>query len=185
MENLKIGDLVFIHIDILPFRMVAVDTNTWVNHVGIITCLDQPIVAESTFPVSKLGSLEKFVSRSKHRRVAIKRLPLDWSVQQMSLMSLAVLNRLNRFYDTGFNLHSKRQFCSKFVHEVVNEATGIKLGKVETLRDLFATNPKAHLCFWRMWYLFTIPWDRETITPASVFNDIALETIFDGYAEPS
>ena len=88
--------------------------------------------------------------------------------------------RMGILYDTGFNLHSKRQFCSRYVHEILKDATGTEVGEVETLRSLFTKNPKAHISFWRFWYFFTIPWDRETITPASVYNDRQLQTVFEG-----
>ena len=37
------------------------------------------------------------------------------------------MSRMRVFYDTGFNLESQRQFCSRFVREVIFEATGVVL----------------------------------------------------------
>src|SRR6185369_3192976 len=35
-RQLEVGDIVFIHVDVLPFRKIARDTGSWTNHVGII-----------------------------------------------------------------------------------------------------------------------------------------------------
>lgn len=182
-KQLKVGDIVFIHVGILPFRKIAHDTGSWVNHVGIVvdTSGAEPIVAESTFPLSKAGPLSKFVARSKDGRVEIRRLSMLLTPQQENSIRVAARKREGIFYDTGFNLHSHRQFCSRFVHEIIFDATGVSVGKVENLRELFADNPNADLLFWRVWYFGKIPWDRETVTPASVLNDTKLYTVFDGY----
>jgi cell wall-associated NlpC family hydrolase len=184
-EQLEVGDIVFIQVDILPFRKIAHDTGSWTNHVGIVIDASgaEPIIAESTFPVSKIGPLSKFVARSKAGRMAVSRLNTPLTAAQRSNIKAAALKRLGIFYDTGFNLHSNRQFCSRFVHEVISEAVGINLGKTENFTTLFADNPNADLVFWRIWYFGIIPWKRETVTPASILHSPDLHIIFDGYAD--
>jgi len=90
--------------------------------------------------------------------------------------------RLGRFYDTGFNLRSRRQFCSRYVREVLREATGTEVGEVETFQQLLARRPGTRLGFWKLWYFGSIPWQRETVTPASVLASPALRVVFDGTA---
>lgn len=88
--------------------------------------------------------------------------------------------RLGRLYDTGFNINSHRQFCSRFVHEVLKEACGESLGEISTLAALLARHPDTDLRFWKLWYFGKIPWWRQTITPASLYLDPALQVAFDG-----
>ncbi|EDZ5417335.1 hypothetical protein GQV58_001402 [Salmonella enterica] len=38
---------------------------------------------------------------------------------------------------------------------------------------------KAGLRFWRFWFLSFIPWERKTVTPASIWQHTALERIYD------
>jgi len=38
----------------------------------------------------------------------------------------------------------------------------------------------ADLGFWKVWYFGRIPWQRETVTPASVLSSAQLRPIFDG-----
>lgn len=175
--DFQVGDLVFICIDFYPFRKVAQDSLTWTNHVGIVTRVaDDVQIAESTVPFSRLTTLKKFIRRSKDGRFTVKRLAIP--IEEAKI-NAAVKKRLGILYDTGFNLLSKKQFCSRFVHEVLFEATGVTVGEVETLRELFSKNPAADLRFWRLWYFLSIPWNRQTVTPASVFNDLKLELIFE------
>ncbi len=181
-QSLAIGDIVFVHISLLPFRKIAHDTQSWTNHVGIVTHLsgNEPVVSESTFPFSKHTPLSGFIKRSKNGRVAVKRLAHPISPTQQAAIRAAAEKRLGRFYDTGFNLLSRRQFCSRFVHEVLKEALGLEVGKTQTLRELLQENPHADMRFWRLWYFGRIPWERTTVTPASQLNDTRLGTVFDG-----
>ncbi|MFZ4540994.1 MAG: YebB family permuted papain-like enzyme [Rickettsiales bacterium] len=181
-QSLAVGDIVFVHIDILPFRKIACDTMSWTNHVGIVTSIDggEPIVSESTFPFSKHTKLSAFLKRSKDGRTTIKRLPQPITPEQQHAIRMAANKRLRKFYDTGFNLASRRQFCSRFVHEILKEALDVQVGKPQNLRELLTENPDADMRFWRLWYFGRIPWERTTVTPASQLNDPALTVVFDG-----
>ncbi|MTW14491.1 YebB family permuted papain-like enzyme [Pseudoduganella eburnea] len=182
-SQLRVGDLVFIRVSALPFRKVSETTGSWTNHVGIVVETNgaEPIIAESTFPLSKRGSLARFLGRSEGGRVAVSRLNPPLNAAQQQTLKQAAQKRLGIFYDTGFDLHSSREFCSRFVHEVVQEATGIEVGQVETFSSLLARNPDTELGFWRLWYFGSIPWKRETVTPASVLNSPQMHPVFDGY----
>jgi len=186
-RQLEVGDIVFIHVDVLPFRKIARDTGSWTNHVGIIidTSGTEPVIAESTFPFSKTGSLSKFIAHSKQGRVAVIRFNAPLTQQEQENIKTAALKKLGIFYDTGFNLHSHRQFCSRYVYEVLLQATGRSVGKIENLKELLTKNPNADLRFWNLWYFGRIPWQRETVTPASLLHDPNLNTVFDGYANKS
>ncbi len=85
--------------------------------------------------------------------------------------------RLNKFYHTGFKYESSRQFCSKFVFDIYKEALCIPVGDIETFEELLHSNPDAKLAFWKFWFLGSIPWDRKTVTPASLWQHPNLELI--------
>lgn len=186
-QQLQVGDLVFIRVPALPFIKVAATTNSWTNHVGIVVATDgaEPQIAESTFPFSKRGGLARFLARSEGGRVEVSRLNTPLSNDQQRVLQRSAQARMDVFYDTGFDLHSRRQFCSRFVYEVVREASGVELGQVETFATLLKHNPEADLDFWKLWYFGRIPWQRETVTPASVLNSPKLHAVFDGYVRPS
>jgi hypothetical protein len=183
--RLQIGDVVFIRVKSLPFRKIAEDTGSWTNHVGIVTGYSggEYLVGESTFPFSRTIPLSRFLARSENGRFAVSRLNAAITPQERSNIEKAARKRSGIFYDTGFDLHSKRQFCSRYVHEVLYEAKGVKVGDVTTLQAILKDNPNADIAFWRMWYFGQIPWQRKTITPASMLNSPELHRVFDGYAD--
>jgi hypothetical protein len=180
--KMQVGDVVFIRVTALPFRKVAGTTGSWTNHVGIVidTTGGQPLIAESTFPLSRITTLSRFVARSEAGRVAVTRLKAPLSDAQRAAIARAARERLQVFYDTGFDLRSRRQFCSRYVCEVLNEATGIEAGEVENFAALLTKNPDTDLRFWRLWYFGRIPWQRETVTPASLLKSTQFASVFDG-----
>lgn len=181
-DRLRVGDVVFIHVTPLPFKKVSSATQSWVNHVGIVAdlCGEEATIAESTFPISRAGPLSKFVARSEEGRVAVARLETPLAAAQVREVGVASKARLGVLYDTGFDLGSRRQYCSRFVRDVLAEATGVMVGDVETFGTLLARNPDASLLFWRIWFFGRIPWERQTVTPASVYHSDRLRSIFNG-----
>lgn len=182
--TLKVGDLVFIRIGFKPFAEVAAATGTWTNHVGVVVDVTggEPRIGESAFPLSRITTLSKFVRRSENGRFAVLRLKGDLTPVQERHVLAAAERRSGIFYDTGFDLHSRREFCSRYAREVLNEATGHTVGEVETFGHLLASTPDANVAFWTIWYIGRIPWNRETVTPASMLRSEKMRTVFDGAA---
>jgi len=182
--TLKVGDLVFIRIAFKPFLEVAAATNTWTNHVGVVVDIsgEEPRIGESAFPLSRITTLSRFVRRSENGRFAVMRLKDDLTTQQQGGVLAAATRRSGILYDTGFDLHSRREFCSRYAREVLAEATGHSVGEVETFAHLLATRPDANQTFWKVWYFGRIPWERQTVTPASLLRSPEVRTVFDGTA---
>jgi hypothetical protein len=180
MPELAVGDLVFIRVPFKPFREVAAATGSWTNHVGVVVAVDGGVqVAESTLPLSRTTSLDRFIARSEGGRVAVRRLRTPLTPEQAARVVQAAAARQGVRYDTGFDLHSGGQFCSRFVHEVLRDATGQAVGEVQTFGQLLQRQPQAGLGFWRLWYFGRIPWQRQTVTPASVLASPLLATVYD------
>jgi hypothetical protein len=183
---LREGDIVFTRIRGAPFSQIADATRTWTNHVGIVVGFNRfgAVIAESRVPVACRTPFAFFVRRSAQGRVAVLRPRQPLTGAEIQRLESAVKRRLGRLYDTGFSLKSRRQFCSRFVREVLQEATGIVVGDVETFHDLLARNPDADLRLWKLWYFGRIPWERTTVTPASLYGSPSLEVLFDGLTPP-
>ncbi|WP_175978051.1 YebB family permuted papain-like enzyme [Burkholderia sp. BCC1047] len=177
----EIGDIVFIRVTVRPFLEVASATRSWTNHVGIVVGGrgGDVLIAESTFPLSRVTTMSRFLARSDRGACVIARLkqPLD-AAQRRRLVD-AAMRRIGVVYDTGFNLASRRQFCSRFVREIVRDATRIVLGDVETFDTLLRRNPDHPLGFWKIWYFGRIPWRRRTVTPASLLDSDQLRVVAD------
>jgi hypothetical protein len=183
-RSLQVGDIVFTRIGAYPFRKVAEATGTWTNHVSIVLDVSgpEPTIGESRFPLSGSTTLSRFIARSAGGRVAVMRLPTPLTPAQQAALATAAAQRAHVFYDTGFDARSQRQFCSRYVREVLQQATGVEVGQVQTFQQLLDSAPHSDVGFWRVWYFGSIPWQRETITPASVLHTPGLKTVFDGVA---
>jgi Permuted papain-like amidase enzyme, YaeF/YiiX, C92 family len=115
-----------------------------------------------------------------HTGVAVLRLSRPLSDSEIGRLERAAVSRLGRLYDTGFSLRSRRQFCSRFVREVVQESTGEEVGETTTFRDLLERNPGIDQRLWKIWFFGRIPWERTTVTPASLYSSASLHIVFDG-----
>ncbi|MEH6471271.1 MAG: YiiX/YebB-like N1pC/P60 family cysteine hydrolase [Halopseudomonas sp.] len=173
------GDILFISINAFLYKQVARGTGSWCSHVGFaVREAGQWWVMESKVPKVAKTPLRDFLSRTCNAEVAIRRLPQSLSRDDIEQLKQAANQRAGRWYHLGFNYDSPRQFCSKFVHQVFRDALGVKLGKLQTLRQLLDENPQASVGFWRVWYFGFIPWQRRTVTPASQLEDNQLKTVF-------
>jgi hypothetical protein len=181
--NYAVGDVVFIRAGSILFNKVSNATGSWTNHVGVIVGHDghDYVVAESRVPLSSTTRLRRFIARSDNGRYAVRRLVRALSADEQVLIREAAMKRLGILYHPGFKLRSRRQFCSKFVHEVYAEALAEELGTVETFDELLRKNPAASIRFWRFWYFGRIPWKRETITPTSLYLSPRMQTIADNH----
>ena len=175
------GDIVFVAIPNAFYRKVAESTGSWISHVGFIyeKSDDKCVIAESTVPWSKLNPFEKFIGKSDKGRFAIKRLINPPDKESILQLQKAADARMGKLYHLGFKFRSRRQFCSKFVYEVFEEALGTTIGEVEKFGDILKNNPDVSLWFWRLWYFGFIPWNRETVTPMNQYESELLETVYE------
>ena len=182
-QKLQVGDVIFVHVKSEPFASVALATRTWTNHVGVVVDVsgDEAVVAESTLPVSRTTRLSRFIgSADGGHRVAVSRLNATLDERQKAVVRSASERRLGIEYDTGFDLSSSKMFCSKFVREVLAEASGVDIGETQTLKALFDANQGISLDFWRSYFKGDILWARQTVTPASLYQSKKMQRVFDG-----
>ncbi|EHY7600679.1 YebB family permuted papain-like enzyme [Escherichia coli] len=173
------GDIVFTCIGARLFGQISAASKCWSNHVGIIIGHDGDnyLVAESRVPLSTITTLSRFIERSTEQRYGVRRLAGGLTAEQKLALVEKVPARLHKFYHTGFKYESSRQFCSKFVFDIYKEALCIPVGEIETFGELLNSNPNAKLTFWKFWFLGSIPWERKTVTPASLWHHPGLTLI--------
>lgn len=179
-QELEVGDIVFTCIGTSLFREISSASLCWSNHVGIIVGHNGSdyLVAESRVPLSTTTTLTRFINRSAEKRYGVRRLTTRLSDEQKQALIAQVPPRLHKFYHTGFNYDSSRQFCSKFVFDIYKSALSIRVGKIETFQELLSKNPKAKLQFWKLWFIGQIPWERTTVTPASLWQHPHLTLVY-------
>ena len=179
--QLQDGDIIFIRIANPLFREVAKTCGSWESHVGLVF-RDQDgrwMVGESTFPVAKFTPLERFVKRSEDHRFMVKRLKGGLDPEEATKLREAAIKRVGTLYHLGFKYDSSRMYCSKYVYDSYLEATGEKVGQLQTFRELLDANPQTPMAFWRLWFFGSIPWDRRCVTTTSEIQSPRLITIYD------
>jgi hypothetical protein len=178
-----VGDVVFTRVGGPIFARVASTTQSWTSHVGIIVDYQRGdwIVAESGIPCVRKTPLRKFLDRSENQAFSIRRLKTEPSDEEKRAMLKFADSQIGRFYSLGFDLRSRKTFCSKFVHDAVFESTRQSIGEVETFDHLLHRNPDAPLAFWRTWFFGFIPWRRTTITPASELDSPLLRCVIQNH----
>ena len=159
----EIGDIAFTCIGAALFGQISAASNCWSNHVGIIIGHNGEdfLVAESRVPLSTITTLSRFIKRSANQRYAIKRLDAGLTEQQKQRIVEQVPSRLRKLYHT----------------DIYKEALCIPVGEIETFGQLLNSNPNAKLTFWKFWFLGSIPWERKTVTPASLWHHPGLVLI--------
>ncbi len=182
-QKLEVGDIVFTCIGTSLFRQISSASLCWSNHVGIIIGHngEDYLVAESRVPLSTTTTLTRFINRSAGKRYAIRRLSTQLSDEQKKALVAQVPERLNKLYHTGFKYDSSRQFCSKFVFDIYKSALSIRVGEIETFQELLRKNPNAKLQFWKLWFIGQIPWERTTVTPASLWQHPHLSLVYQSH----
>ncbi|MBQ0267510.1 YebB family permuted papain-like enzyme [Providencia huaxiensis] len=176
----EVGDVVFTSIGTELFRQIASASLCWSNHVGMIVGHngEDYLIAESRVPLSTTTTLSRFIARSSDKRYSVRRFTHTLTNEQKSALVSEVPARLNKFYHTGFNYESSRQFCSKFVFDIYQSALSVQIGELETFKELLTKNPNAKLNFWKLWFIGQIPWERKTVTPASLWHHPELSLIY-------
>lgn len=176
--NLKIGDIVFIEASNYVFQRVSVAQGGWMNHVGIVVEEAGELkIAESTIPWVKIDDICRFNNKSKNQKFEVKRLYHELATIEEKALFLLAKDLTKTLYDLGFDIESERQYCSKFVRYLVSEIVGIDLGQKQQLKELYKDQEDSELLFWKTWYGGSIPWERETITPKSLYDDPQLISI--------
>lgn len=177
--GLQSGDLIFTSINNFLYRQVARTTRSRTSHVGIIFRDEQQgwLVAESAVPRSRFTTLNKFIARSDHGWYVIRRHRGGLSASQAERLRQLCRERCGQWYHLGFNYDSRLTYCSKYAHDAYRDALGLEVGQFETFGELLQNNPAAPVWFWRIWFFGSVPWERKTITPASLMNSPELVTV--------
>ena len=178
-ERLSEGDLVFIRSGSYLYGQVAHLTRTWTSHVGVLfkDQIDQWVVAESRIPRVVYTPLSSFLMRSARGLFAIERMRDGISEEGALELKRAADRRMGMKYSLGFDFDSQGEFCSKFAYEIYREVLGVEIGRVETFREVVEKSEDARLWFWRCFFFGSIPWNRRTVTPASILESPLLEPV--------
>ncbi|MGJ1431036.1 YiiX family permuted papain-like enzyme [Sphingobacterium spiritivorum] len=177
--DIREADLIFQSSLSEQSKAIQLATNSPYSHCGIIFKEGEDyVVLEAVQPVQKTP-LSEWIARGENNQYVIRRLK-----NADQILTTAVLNRMKkegeklegRDYDVRFEWTDEKIYCSELIYKIYERAAGIKLGKLQKLKDFDFTNAavRAEL---KERYGRHIPLNETVISPAAVFDSELLETI--------
>ena len=179
LEAVKNGDIIF-HTSLSEqSKAIQLATNSKYSHCGIIYRENgQFYVFEAIQPVKKTP-IDKWIARGKDNHYVIKRLiNADQILTAETLVNLT--EEGNKFegknYDLTFEWSDDRIYCSELIWKIYQRATGLEIGKLQTLGDFNLTNNLVKQILKKR-YGNKIPLNEIVISPAAIFESELLETV--------
>jgi hypothetical protein len=172
------GDLIFQTDLSRQSRAVQLATHSKYSHVGIIFVEGgEAVVYEAMQPV-QVTPLDEFIKRGKDDHFVIKRL-VDRSAltpDVIEKMRSEAKSYVGKKYDLYFEWSDDLIYCSELVWKVYEEAAGIKIGELKTLKS-FDLDHDIVQKIMKERYGDDVPYDELVISPGDMFNSDLLKVV--------
>lgn len=168
---LRTGDVIF-HTS-RSSQSIAIQraTRSRYSHMGIIVVRrGHPEVFEAVGPV-RYTPLNRWIARGDRGHYIVKRLrDADRLLgRQGERKRIEAATRFEgRPYDLTFEWSDDRLYCSELVWKVYDRALGVRIGRLQQLRDFDLTHPLVRQKM-KQRYGARIPWTEPVISPAEMF----------------
>ena len=173
------GDLIFQSSLSSQSQAVCLATHSKYSHMGIIIFIDgKAEVFEAAGPV-KITPLDKWIKRGEGGKYVVKRLKNRDKIltqEKLAAMKAVGKNYMGRPYDIYFEWSDKNIYCSELVWKIYKKATGLAIGKLQTIKDMDLSHPAVKQKMRERWGE-TLPLNEPVITPAAMFASVLLETV--------
>jgi len=175
-SSVRDGDLIFQTSHSGQSLAIQHATHSPYSHVGIVFLRDgKPFVFEAIATV-RYTPLEAWIARGDGARYSVKRLRRPLTPVEVAKLQKSADHFAGRNYDLYFEWSDDRIYCSELVWKIYEEGLGLKLGKLQKLRefDLDDAVVRAKL---RERYGASVPLDEPVISPAAVFASPLLVSV--------
>jgi uncharacterized protein YycO len=174
------GDIIFQTSLSNQSKAVQLATRSPYSHMGIVYVVNGSQYVYEASKTVKLTSLREWVNRGKDRKYIVKRIKNRENVLTEATVA-KMLSYGKTFegkpYDLYFEWSDERIYCSELVWKIYEHVTGLKIGKVEKLKDFDLSKPEV-IAKIKERYGESIPVNENVISPVSMFNSPLLETVF-------
>lgn len=178
-DKLQNGDIIFQTSLSNQSKAIQLASNSIYSHMGIIYHINEDwFVYEAIQPV-KLTPLQDWIERGKDKHYVIKRLS-----NADNVLTTEIIKKMKSIgeefkgkdYDIYFEWSDDKLYCSELVWKIYKEATGIEIGKLQTLSSFNLQHPLVQQKM-RERYGNNIPYDEQVISPAAMFNSDKLVSV--------
>lgn len=170
------GDIIFQISQSSQSKAIQLATHSDYSHTGMIVIREKkPYVFEAVGPVI-YTPLQKWIRHGKDGKYIVRRVDGGLSAQQKQKLAQTAKRYLGKPYDLAFSWSDDRQYCSEVVWKVYEKALGMKLGKLQKLKDFDLSNPAVQAKL-KERYGKNVPLNETVISPQAVFDAPGLETV--------
>lgn len=177
--EIKSGDIIFQTSLSQQSKAIQLATKSKYSHCGIIYKEENSFyVLEAIQPVQRTP-LANWVARGKDEHYVIKRLNNAEKLlteDALKRMKLVGETFVGKNYDLTFEWSDDKIYCSELIWKIYQRATGIEIGKLETL-DSFDLTSEPVKKKMKERYRDKIPLNEVVISPAAIFDSKLLRTI--------
>lgn len=170
------GDLIF-HIS-RSAQSLAIQraTGSRYSHMGVVLHRGgRAYVFEAVEPV-RYTPLAEWIARGENGHYVVKRLRRPPDAAQAKRLRAQADRFRGKRYDLGFGWSDERIYCSELVYKMYQRATGVRIGRLQRLREFRLDDPavKAKL---RERYGARVPLEETVVSPAAMFDSPLLATV--------
>ena len=170
------GDIIFHTSRSSQSAAIQRATHSPYSHVGIVFIRDgKPYVFEAIATV-RYTPLAAWIARGDGGRYVVRRLKQAPSPAQVAKLRSAARSFEGKPYDLYFEWSDERIYCSELVWKMYDQALGLKLGKLQKLREFDLTDAAVKAKMYER-YGARVPLDEPVISPGAQFASPLLETV--------
>ena len=168
LPPVKDGDIVFQTSRSSQSLAVRHATHSRYSHMGIVFIRHgQPDVFEASATVH-YTPLAKWIARGVHGKVVIKRLRQGLTTAQVRRLRAVARRFSGKPYDLTFEWSDSRIYCSELVWKIYDRALGVRIGKLQKLREFDLSDPAVRTKI-KERYGDAVPMDETVISPAAMY----------------
>ena len=173
---LRDGDLIFHASRSAQSLAIQRATGSRYSHMGVILHRDgRPYVYEAIGPPVHTP-LARWIARGDGGHYVVKRLRTPLSPQQEARLRAQAGAFSGRAYDLTFEWSDRRMYCSELVWKMYDRALGLKIGRLQRLRDFRLDDPAVRAKL-RERYGARLPLDEPVISPVAMYDSPLLSTV--------
>jgi len=170
------GDIIFHTSRSSQSAAIQRATHSPYSHVGIVFIRDgKPYVFEAIATV-RYTPLAAWIARGDGGRYVVRRLKQTPTPAQLAKLHSAARSFEGKPYDLYFEWSDERIYCSELVWKMYDQALGLKLGKLQKLREFDLTDAAVKAKMYER-YGARVPLDEPVISPGAQFASPLLETV--------
>jgi hypothetical protein len=178
-EQLRDGDIIFQTSRSEQSVAIQKATHSQYSHMGIVFLRNgSPNVYEAINTV-QYTPLRKWVERGEGGHCVVRRLrDADRILTSQTVKKLRRASALfqGKPYDSSFEWSDDRMYCSELVWKIYDRGLGIRVGRLQKVRDLDLSDPIVKTRM-RERYGSKVPLEETVISPGEMFSSDLLITV--------